>query len=906
MVGCSAESVGSLTQAATQHAAKGEYVAAIANLKTVLQLRGEAPEIRYLLGRTLLQSGDPAAAFVELSKAHDQLHNDNEVVPEIARSLLLLGEFRKLVTHYQHVTLTDATAAASLKTTLATAWAGLGDRARTEENLRAALEAQPSFRPARILQARMIAGQGRFDEAEQVVDEVLAEDATLAEAWHLQGEIREMGFNDPSGAQDAFRKALSRERAYLPSHLALITGRVRAGDLQGATAQAEALRQVLPRHAKTHLVLAQLAYARGDHEAARDGVQELLRQAPDYVDGLMLAGTLELEIGSPVLAEAHFSKALKLLPDHSFVRRSMAETSLRLGKIRAAVQWLEPLLDDARRDAKAHALAGEAFLQLNDPQAAARHFDLAVSYDPNNLRIRTARALTHLSNQDAARAFEELEELAARSPDTHADHAIVQARIRRREYDAALAAADVMVRKDAGNAELQVLRGTIHLARRNLLAAREAFEVATRIDPALFGAVSQLANLDVLEGQPGRARDRLLAVLKRQPQNVAGYLALADVRARSEASPEEVIGILKEAVKVAPTDARPRLQLIDITLRRRQFNDALTYAQEAMAALPNHTEVLRAVGRAQLEAKEFEQAISTYRQLADRSDRSAESFVHLAEVYSAAGRLQNAQAALIKAIELDPKLTRAQELFVTVMVDGQRQEEALAAARGLQQRQPNRSAGYVLEAGVLLRMNRFADAVQTMQRGLKVEGQESTLPREYYQLLRQSNRRSEAEEWARQWLSAHPGDLSFEYLVAGQAMADGRLDDAEARLRRVVALRPHHAYALNNLAWVLAQRGKAGALEHAQRAVELRPDHAQLLDTLALTLANEKQVDKALAVQKRAVELAPDDNALRLGLARIAVQAGDRQLARSELQRLRVLGADFAFREEINQLLPLI
>ena len=80
------------------------------------------------------------------------------------------------------------------------------------------------------------------------------------------------------------------------------------------------------------------------------------------------------------------------------------------------------------------------------------------------------------------------------------------------------------------------------------------------------------------------------------------------------------------------------------------------------------------------------------------------------------------------------------------------------------------------------------------------------------------------------------------------------------------------------------------------------PDKAALVDTLAMALAADKQFDKALTTQKRAVELSPDDNGLRLNLAKIALQAGDKALARTEVDRLQALGPGFALRDEVMKI----
>uniref|UniRef100_UPI0037CB0BF8 tetratricopeptide repeat protein n=1 Tax=Roseateles sp. TaxID=1971397 RepID=UPI0037CB0BF8 len=108
---------------------------------------------------------------------------------------------------------------------------------------------------------------------------------------------------------------------------------------------------------------------------------------------------------------------------------------------------------------------------------------------------------------------------------------------------------------------------------------------------------------------------------------------------------------------------------------------------------------------------------------------------------------------------------------------------------------------------------------------------------------------------------------------------------------------------LNNLAWVLVQRGKPGAVEYAKRAVELQPTNAAIVDTLGLALAADKQFEAALATQKKAIELAPNSRGLKLNLARIAMQSGDKALAKSELQALEKLGTTFPQHAEVKRLL---
>jgi len=116
----------------------------------------------------------------------------------------------------------------------------------------------------------------------------------------------------------------------------------------------------------------------------------------------------------------------------------------------------------------------------------------------------------------------------------------------------------------------------------------------------------------------------------------------------------------------------------------------------------------------------------------------------------------------------------------------------------------------------------------------------------------------------------------------------------------VLAVKPDHALSLNNVAWLLLQQKKPGALDHAERAVKAAPDQPALRDTLAQVLAAEGKLAQAVEMQKAAVALRPEDPGLRLNLAGFYTQANEKKLARAELERLAALGDRFNRQAEVE------
>jgi cellulose synthase operon protein C len=82
----------------------------------------------------------------------------------------------------------------------------------------------------------------------------------------------------------------------------------------------------------------------------------------------------------------------------------------------------------------------------------------------------------------------------------------------------------------------------------------------------------------------------------------------------------------------------------------------------------------------------------------------------------------------------------------------------------------------------------------------------------------------------------------------------GRLPEAEARMTKVVDRAPNNGPALNNLAWILSERGgpnAARAREYAERAYFLMPN-IETADTLGWILTRAGEPQRALPLLRAA------------------------------------------------------
>jgi putative PEP-CTERM system TPR-repeat lipoprotein len=900
--GCGGESEADLIASAKSYLEKKDSKAAIIQLKTLLQKNPKSGEARFLLGDALLKSGDAAAAAVELEKARDLGHGDDEVLPELARALMATGQAKKVTELYGRVTLKDPKAASDLKATVAAAYGAQGQIERSEAVVETALQLDPKNGTARLLQARLTAGRGDFDKALMLIDALLGDEPRRREAWHLKGEVLWVGKGDPDGAVKAFRETLASDPRYMPAHSSLIAVLLGKRDIDGFRTQVAELKKALPGNPETRFYETQIAFIDKDYTRAREGAQQLLKVAPENVRVLQLAGAIEMQSGSLVLAESHLSKALGLAPNSGLARRALAEVYVRAGQPAKAVQTLQPFLDGGKASGDVLALVAEAHLQNGDAAKAETYFLQAAKANPDDPKVRTALALSQIGKGNVEAGFAQLESVAAADKSAYADLALVSARLRRNDLDGALKDVERLQAKLPDKPLPHFLRGRILAQRKDGAGARASFEKALAADPSYFPAVSSLASLDLADKQPEAARKRFDDLLARDPKNYQALLAVAELRQRAGAAPAEVGALLAEAVKLNPTEVAPRIALIQHQLAQKDLKAALATAQDGVAAVPDNFTLLDALGRTQLLAGETQQSISTFGKLAAAQPLSPQPHLRLAEVYVQTKDFPAAARSLRKALELSPKLVVAQRGLAQIAMADKRPDDAVTVAREVQKQRPNEPVGYLLEGEVHASQKRWDPAIAAFRSAWE-RNKSTEMTMRLHAMYTLGGKTAEADRFAAAWEKDHPKDFVFQAHLGAMAMDKRDWAQGEARYRNVLALRAEDPIALNNVAWLMQQQGKPGSLTYAEKANQLLPDRPSIMDTLASALAAENQLPKAVEWQRKAVGKAPDAPGYRLNLAKLLVKSGDKAGARAELDTLAKLGDKFAGQAEVSALL---
>lgn len=902
LAGCGKRSNDKLDQA-RQLLSRNDRAGALVYIKAEIQANPKSGDARLLLGQVLLDGGDLPAAEIELRRALELRVPEPVVVPLLARTLMASGQLPKLIKEFGEVSFPDAEATARLKTIVAEAQAMSGDLAAARTTSDQAIKSAPALASAQVLKVRITAAGGDLPGALKQLDELLAANAKNPEAWVIKGELLA---RQPQASNDdvlkAYREALAVKADHAAAHAALIANHLGHRDVAAAQAQFETMRKLLPKHPQTMLYDGQLTFLKGDLPRARDIFQSLLKVMPNHLVLLQTAGAVELKLNAPGQAEALLVRAFQLEPASVATRRLLAQCYLAMGQPAKVGPALEPMLASGQADAETVTMAAQARLLLGDAAGANQLFDRAAKLKPNDPKIRTAMALSKVSKGQGDAAIVDLQSVAAADTGTSADMALVATHLRRKAYDAALKAIDGLEKKLAGQPMPAHLRGQVLMAKKDAAGARGAFEQAVTRDPKYFPSVAALAGLDYLDKKPDAARGRFEALLKLDPKHAPARLALAELAARSGAKREAVTALLEEAVKVSPTDQSLRVALIDHHVGGGDYKAALAASQGALARLPENPDLLGRLGQAQLRTGDHQQALNTYNRMAALQPKSPVGYLGAAEAQLQANDVPAASRSIKKAQEVAPDHLPTLQMAMRMALKQRQPDQARAIAREVQKQRPDDALGYLLEGEVELSIKRPDAAVPVLRKAIG-KANPAQAPERLHMALRMSGKAAEADALATSWLQSHPDDLLFSFYLGDVAMGQKNYPLAESRYQAVLKLSPEHPLSLNNVAWLMMAQKKPGALDFAERAVRAAPDRAPLLDTLAQALALENQLPKALDIQKRAITLQPDDPGLRLSLAKLYAQAGDKKLAKIELDRLAVMGDRFAGQDEVSALL---
>ncbi len=697
---------------------------------------------------------------------------------------------------------------------LAKAYLGAKDPRSAYWELEETVRLDPNHFDARLRHGEFLL-YGKDPELEQAVahaDAILAAEPTRWEALALKARaLQALRRTDEAGS--AFEAAVQAAPDQ-PAPLLFWANHLRQTDHEPeAEAAFRKLTEIHPASPSWAALAAFLAAERRDaeaEEAYRKGI-EVAKPEQRTSATSALAGFLMAKERSAD-AEQVLREALAAEPQNLDLIYTLARFYHASGRTADA----DKMIDEAAR-AKPDDVAPLLLLssyrgRLGDLAGALEAADRALALEPDDSLARLRRA-------------EVLIDLGFREQD---DGKIAQGR----------AIVDAVLAKEEGKPEALFVLAKVDIARKRYDEAIAALRRAIDGRPDWAQAHFLLGTALFFDGDATGARSEVVRAIDLDPNGTDSHKVLSRIHARL-GDHRLAIEAGERALALDPKDVGTRVLVAQSLVHERRFDEALG----RLLAIPEEqrgSEGNFAIGRVYTFREEYDNARRYLNLALEGKPDNAEVLAALVQVDARDGKIADSYARIRAARDANPRDASLQVLYGELSLAAKRPDEAEAAFRRAIEVDPNSLRAYTSLAGVFVATGRLPEAITTYEAALE----------------------------------QNPKSGQLHLLVASLLEVGGRLEEAMQHYEAAIEVDPELAVAKNNLAYLMAERGKDldRALDLAQEAKAGLPDNPNAADTLGWVLYKKKVPGAAIGYLREAIGgLSPEDPNLPLVLHHLAL-----------------------------------
>ncbi len=886
---------------ARSHFVEGRYRSAMSDAKSVLESEPEHGQARLLLAEVMFWLGDTQGADRELTRARAAgvtAADANEL-----RYELLLANKRYdevLASLEQERTMPEV----SRLVLQSRARAGRDEFDLARQLGAKAVDRSPDDPGALLQLASLEAARGELQRALDLAARIREPDVMRARALMLRGSIASL-----RGQTDAARQALSEALAAgskqlrVPERLALLVTlteqHVSARDAAAASRTLDQLAAWAPQSLVVHFLRARVAMLKNDPVLAVAECQRALAIDSRHVPSQLLLAAAHLSQGSLEQAENTLDRLLASDPGNLAATKLMAQIYLGRNQPAKARQVLGTIAGSSA-DPQVDWLLGSALLQSGDVSGLAS-LERALAHAPNDVALRLQLAAAYITARQPEKAAVLLKEVPADSTlAARAQALTVIASVAGKRPDQARREIERLVAADGKNVNLLAAAGAQLLALGDVQQAKAVLERALQLDPKAVGPRWSLAQLAARTQDFDAAQARLQEILDIDRRFSPAYLGLAELASRC-GDRARARKWLEDAVGADPLAVDARLRLAQLAFVEGDGARGKAMAAQAVTAAGENKRVLNSAGEVLARVGLVEEALASFKQAALAG--FPEGTLNAARLYAESARPDEARQLLEAALVERPGWTEAEQLLIDVDARNGRVDQALARLRA-KAGDAAPSALREREGDVYAMGKRYPDAIAAYEDAQRTQASPALAVKLFR--ARSVSGSPSPERSLLAWLQRSPDDSQVRAMLAAYYQSLGRLSEATAEYERMLAADRIDPLSLNNLAWMLQQRGDARAVAVARRAFEGAQHVPEIADTYGWILVQTGKIAEGTAVLERALAGAPNNADIQYHVAVAYAKSGQATRAAALLRQTLQDHQTFASRADAEQLVRML
>jgi putative PEP-CTERM system TPR-repeat lipoprotein len=898
LAACSAFSSADKTVArARSHFEDGQFRSAMAEVKTALARDPQHAEGRLLLAELSLWLGDLEGSENELSRAlaaglpaarasnlHYELllarNRNDEVLASLAADKSLQPAKRMLFEARAHEGRKDYTA--------------------ERQVLDAALAAQPTDPELLLQSARLDVMNGELQRALLRTEQITQPPVMQARALQIRGLIQRAR-GEHAQARDALERAYAtgRKQLSIAEQMAMLVALAETNlaldDPEAARKAVDELAKLVPESVATHYLRARVALAKNDPVMAVAECQRALLVYPDHKPSGLLLAVAHLSHGSYEQAEAVLDRLVSSDPTNLAAAKLLAQVHLGRHEPEEARRVLSTIAETSRADTELDWLMGTALLQSGDLAGlAALERSLAGAPDPAK-RLDLAGA--YIAANMPAKAVELLKAVPHDSPQSaRAQQLVLLASVAGKKPQDASKEIDRLVAADPNDAGLVAAAGAQLAAMGETQKGRELLERALQLDPKAVAPRWTLAQLAARAQEYDRAEQLLQQILALEPANQRAHVGLSELawRKGDRAGAQKW---LEQAVSANPGAVEPRLRLAQLAFVTGDAPRGKSLLDQAIGVSSDRKTAVHAAGRVLARAGFVEEALARYKEAAAAGVPQAT--LDAAQLYLENSRRDDARQLLEAALVEKPEWREASRMLADIEARDGHLDQALARVRTPSE-QVSRAKLRESEGDVYALGKRWPEAVAAYEDAQRLEANAAIAVKVF--TARRAAGAATPERALTEWLRASPEDADVRRVLAAYYETSGRSGEAIAEYEKLLAADRIDPASLNNLAWLLHDRGDARAVTLAKRAYDAAPQLSEIADTYGWILVQTDKVSEGTAVLERALAGAPANPDIQYHVAAAYVKSGQSARGAELLRGVLQSHEKFASRQDAERL----
>jgi tetratricopeptide (TPR) repeat protein len=627
--------------------------------------------------------------------------------------------------------------------------------------------------------------------------------------------------------------------------------------------------------APLEVALGALSFRQGDLKTAEACFKNAVKLDSKSSDAYSALGSLYVAQKDLKQAEQAFKTAADLAPPRSGKALKYAQFKIQMGDSAAGKQ----LLEDIVKKTPDYLTAWIALAQLAaDGKKYADGVTLlgnVLSRDPQNLEGMLLQGRLELLQGQTAQAINDLERLANVFPKVPVVH-----------YQLALA----------------------HLANNENDKAVGNLNQALNLDPKYADAILLLAEIQIRNGNVAPAIVSLQQLTQQQPQIVPARLLLADGY-RAQGSLDSAVQIYRDLEKAYPKDPQLPLLLGTTLLQQKKNAGARAEFDQALKLAPDYLPALEQAVNLDLMEKQYANAQQRVQQQIGQNPKTAVLQLLLANVLVVRGDTNQAESALLKAIELQPDAQQPYLMLARLYTAANQNQKALADLQAALAKNPKDASALLLMGMTYNAEKNYKDARDAYEKLLVLVPNSGVALNNLawlyaenlgdldkgYQLAQKARDQAPADPATADtlgWILYQKGQYSSALSLLRESAAKlygmpevqfhlGMTcymmgDEANARTAFQRALQLNKDFPQRNecdqcLAMLAIDAKTAGADTRAwlEKRVASQPNDSLALMRLAAIYQRDGTVDKAIATYEAALQANPQNAAALVNLARL-------------------------------------